>query len=448
MDDRARGAAWRDAAPWELLRDLAPLDRLGGHAGERRGAERVAMALEEAGLDARLVPFEMRRWTRGSTTLAVEAGPERSFEAVALPYSPATDLRAPLRDAGHGTVEDCADVEGSIAVVDAAAPPGADRHVHRMEKLGHAVEAGAEAFVLVGDQPGQLPPTGALRFGQPARIPGVGVSMETGAWLREYAARDSEPDSTARLAVDATTDPAESYNVRADLGPDTDEAVLFVAHHDAHDVGEGVLDNGCGVAVLLGAVRALADAAGRDSDALGCRVAVAATGSEELGLLGAEALADSLDVDRLRAVVNVDGAGRFRDLRALVHAASPLRQAVAAAADGPDPIDVREQPHPWSDHWPFLRAGVPALQLHSRRPGEEDWERGYTHTRADTLDKADPRTIREHALLAAELVTALTRTPVEPVDPDRVRERLVTAGAEPGMRAAGVWPASWDEHDS
>jgi len=220
-----------------------------------------------------------------------------------------------------------------------------------------------------------------------------------------------------------------------------------VAHYDAHDVGEGVLDNGCGVAVLLGAVRALVGAVERGETALDCRVEVAATGCEELGLLGAEALADSLDAERLRAVVNVDGAGRFRDLRALVHASDAIRRVVEdVAADIVDSITVENRPHPWSDHWPFLRDGVPALQLHSSRPDEEGpWERGVTHTRADTLDKADPRTIRDHAVLAALLLEALTRTRIDRIDPERVCERLRAAGAEPGMRAAGVWPIDWDD---
>jgi len=441
MDDSALGAAWHDDAPWDLLTDLAKRERLGGHPGERRAGERIVAALGDAGLDARLEPFEMSRWTRRSTALTVEDDYRRSLEAVALPYSPAADLRAPLFDAGHGTPDDCAGVRGSIAVVSTAHPPEADRHVHRMEKFSHAVDAGAEGFVLATHEPGQLPPTGALRFGEQAAIPGVGVSHETGEWLRRDAG-----DRTAGLAVDAETADGESQNVRASVGPEIDEAVLLVAHYDAHDVGEGVLDNGCGVAVLLGTVRALTDAVDQSETGLGCRVEVAATGSEELGLLGAEALAASLDVDRLRAVVNVDGAGRFRDLRAVVHAAEPLRSVVADVADDAGrPIAVDDRTHPWSDHWPVLREGVPALQLHSSRPNDEGpWERGWTHTRADTLDKADPRTIREHAMLAALVVERLTRMPVDRVDPGQLRKRLQERGLEPRMRAAGVWPESWD----
>ncbi|MFC7132834.1 MULTISPECIES: M28 family metallopeptidase [Salinibaculum] len=438
--ERVLGRVWHDEAPWDLLSSLAELDdRFGGHPGEAVAADRVADAFETAGLaDVRQDSFELLRWTRGSTTLTVSTDRgERTFEALALPYSPSGDVSGPLVDVGHGLPSTVAerDVEGAVVVANVETPQDADRRVHRMEKVGHAAEAGAAAFLFVNDRPGQLPPTGALRFGDEAAIPGVGVSAETGAWLREYA----DEGATAHVRVEATTDRAESQNVRAALGPETDDAVLVLAHYDAHDVGEGALDNGCGVGVLVGAVRALARLD------LECRVEVAATGCEEVGLLGSEALAERIDTDRLRAVVNVDGAGRFRDLQAFTHASGSVRhvvESVAAAAD--QPVGIRQRPHAYSDHWPFLRRGVPAVQLHSA-PADDDghWTRGWTHTRADTREKVDRRNVREHAMLATLLVRALTEQEVA-VDTATVREHLDAAGAEPGMRAAGVWPSDWE----
>jgi len=449
--ERALGRAWIEDAPWRLLTRLTELpDRFGGHAGERRAAEYVAEAFRAAGLeDVSIEPFEVTRWTRGSTTLTVEGddgdasdggdhpGRERSFEAAALPYSPACDVTGQLVDADHGTPRelDDRDVEGAIVVASTGTPPTERRRIHRMEKVGHAERAGAAAFVFANHRPGQLPPTGSLHFGERTTIPGVGVSKETGAWLEEYADRGRR----ARLRVEATTEPAESGNVLGRVGPDTDETVLVVAHYDAHDLGEGALDNGCGVATLLGAVRALAGLE------LGCGVRVAATGCEEVGLLGSETLAGHLDLDSLRAVVNVDGAGRFRDLQAIAHASDDVAALVESVADRVGhPVDVGRRPHPHSDHWPFLRQGVPALQLHSERPGDVGhWERGWTHTAADTREKADRRTIREHAMLVTLIVRELTRSDVS-VSVADVRAGLERAGAEEGMRAAGIWPEEWD----
>jgi Zn-dependent M28 family amino/carboxypeptidase len=446
MDERtvrALGRAWLDDRPWRVLTRLTELDdRFAGHPGEREAAAIVAEALADAGAsDVHEEPFEVRRWSRGGADLAVtvrDRDLHRSFEAVALPYTPAYEGTAPLVDAGYGTPEELADADasGAIALTSTGTPPDYDRPYHRVEKLGHAAAAGAEAFVFVNHVPGQLPPTGALEFGAEAGLPGVGVSKETGAWLREYA----DEGARTRLRVDAGTEPATSRNVVGNVGPATDERLLVLAHYDAHDVGEGALDNGCGVATVVGMTEVLADLD------LERGVRIAAVSGEEVGLLGSESLAETLDPASIHAVVNVDGAGRFRNLTAITHTSTALSDRVEAVLDAVGhPVTVGERPHPYSDHWPFLRAGVPSLQLHSDEPGTEGvWDRGWTHTRADTRDKADRRTIREHAMLAALIVRDVADAAVPRVDPDDVRERLIEAGTDEGMRAAGSWPDEWD----
>ena len=207
---------------------------------------------------------------------------------------------------------------------------------------------------------------------------------------------------------------------------------MVLAHHDGHDVAEGALDNAAGVAVLLGAARILADLD------LGCAVRFASVGAEEVGLLGAEALASSLDHRRIRSVVNLDGVGRFRDLKAYTHGSDAALEAVEALGEATDqPVTVDRDPHPYSDHWPFLRRGVPALQLHADS-GERG--RGWGHTQADTRDKVDARDLRTHAMLAALLVRDLTERDLPRIDADALLGRLADAGLEPGMRAADIWP--------
>lgn len=433
--DRALGRAWRDDAPWAVLSRLAELpNRLGGHEGERRAADVVADAFADAGVrGVTEQTFPMTRWTRATASLSVTDPVERTFETTALPYSPAGAVTADLVDVGYGTPEeiDATDVDGNVVVASTDTPPDR-RFLHRMEKYGRAVDAGAAAFVFANHVEGQLPPTGALRFDAAGEIPGVGVSNEAGEWLREYAERGA----TVSVAVDAATEPGESRNVTGVLGPDTGEEIVVLAHYDAHDVGEGALDNACGVAVLVGAARVLAELD------LGRRVRVAGVGCEELGLMGSETLAGALDLDSVRAVVNVDGAGRFRDLRAFTHASDAVSDLVARVADeAGHPFVEKSDPHPFSDHWPFLREGVPALQLHSES-GERG--RGWTHTRADTRDKVDRRNLRTHAMLAALLVCELAGADDLPrVEAASLREAFREQAYESGMRAAGVWPDEW-----
>jgi Zn-dependent M28 family amino/carboxypeptidase len=463
----ALGRTWTDDEPWRFITDLTALgSRMGGSAGEHRAAGIITEAFERAGLETvETDPFEIDAWERGSADLRVTVpgrdGEEttRTFESIALPYSPAGAVRGELVDVGYGTPAeiDEHDVEGRIVVASTTTPSGG-RFVHRMEKFGYAIDAGAVGFVFVNHLDGQLPPTGSLTFGGEADAVAVGVSKETGAWLREYAvgegrragnsvdtgdtgdAADAEASTApeAELAVEATTEPGESRNVIGRAGPDTDERLLLLAHFDGHDIAEGALDNGCGIATV-------ATAAGIVTEMdLPIGVDVVAVGSEEIGLLGAERLAESVDLDRVRGVINVDGAGRFRDLVALTHASTAAASVATAVSTATrHPIAVETEPHPFSDQWPFVRRGVPALQLHS---DSGDRGRGWGHTHADTRDKVDDRNIREHAMLIALLVAefAAPDRDVPRLDQDALAETFRAADFEPGMRTAGLWPTDWD----
>ncbi|NEU55599.1 M28 family metallopeptidase [Halorussus sp. MSC15.2] len=438
----AVGEAWTDDYPWGFVTRLTEIgDRMAGSPGERRAAELVAEGFERAGArDVAVESFEMNRWSRGEAELAVTDPVERSFETIALPYSPPGEVRGELVDAGHGTPAelDEVDVEGNVVVASTTTPKGS-RFIHRMEKFGHAAAAGAAAFVFRNHKPGQLPPTGSLRFDREATIPGVGVSLETGDWLTDYAERGAR----AALRVDAQTNPGTSHNAHGQLGPDTDDEILVVGHHDAHDIAEGALDNGCGITVVVAAAHLLAE---MDLD---LRVRVAGVGCEEVGLLGADALAERLDLDSVRAVVNVDGAGRFRNLRAHTHGSETMEAVVESVSEAANqPIAVREQVHPFSDHWPFLKRGVPALQLHSERAAEtaaaRERGRGWGHTHADTRDKVDDRNLREHAVLTALLVRELAATDEVPrPSAESVAGNLRSGDYEEGMKAAGIWPEGW-----
>lgn len=442
--DRALGAAWRGEEGWRLLSDLTALEtRMAGTDGEHRSAQLVADACRSAGLrDVSIDAFDLQAWYRDSATLKLLSPAERAVETIALPYSPAADVEGPLVDVGYGTpeeIEEC-DVTGAIVLASTDTPPREGRFVHRQESYSIAVDAGAAAFVFANHVPGQLPPTGTLRAGAEADIPGVGVSHETGEWLRRYTddTDSGGPPPRANCSVSAHVEPASGHNVGGVLGPKSEDEVLVVAHHDAHDVGDGALDNGSGVATLVTAVRVLSAI---ETD-LGCQVRVVVTSGEETGLLGATALSERLDLDAIRAVVNFDGAGRYRDLRAFSHASEPIAALAETVMNAVShPLVLERSPHPHSDHWPFLKSGIPTLQLHSDS-GERG--RGFTHTSADTLDKADQRAIREHGMLGALFVHALTQAEVPRLSAEALASAFAENGYDHGMRAMGEWPAEWD----
>ena len=419
---------------WSLLEDVVDESpRMAGSPGERRAAQRFRDALETAGArDARLEPFDVQGWRRASSSLETDDG---TAACIALPRSPAESVTAPLVDLEYGLPADVrrADLEGAIAMVRSDVPPHFDRYVHRREKYYRAVEAGAVGFVYRNHVPGCLAPTGSVgnRSEPIGPVPAVGVSKETGARLARRHAGDE-----VTLSVDAHLEPASSQNVRASLGPETDEWLVLSCHVDAHDIAEGALDNGAGMAVTLEMVNALAERI----DELERRVEVVGFGAEEVGLVGSSVLADRVALEDLLAVYNNDGVGRGRTIELFDNGFDRLGALGRTVADRFDhPIELNPAMAPHSDHWPFVERGVPAAFAMSI---VDDVGRGWGHTAADTLDKVDVRHLREHAVFGTEYVLELARMDPPPshVTPETVADRLSEQGLETGMRAAGDWP--------
>jgi Zn-dependent M28 family amino/carboxypeptidase len=162
-------------------------------------------------------------------------------------------------------------------------------------------------------------------------------------------------------------------------GPLADEAVILTSHHDHLGVGtdgkgrqvvyHGAYDNASGVALLL----AIAEAATRLPDRRGRALVFAALTGEESGLLGAEWYVEHpvVPLARTAGSLNVDGAnlqGRTLDLAPLGAERSQLGDLLREAAEQ-EGMTLSPDPHPEKgmffrqDHFPFARAGVPAVAL-------------------------------------------------------------------------------------
>ncbi|WP_306057324.1 M28 family metallopeptidase [Natronococcus wangiae] len=419
---------------WNHLERLVDIgDRMAGSDGEREAAAVTRDALEDAGArNARLESFEIQGWARGDSSILVG---ETGQDCIALPRSPADRVEAPLIDLGYGLPEDFeeTDVEGAIVMVRSDMPDYYDRYVHRREKYYHAVDSGAVGFVYRNHVEGCLPPTGSVGTAADpiGEIPAVGVSSEVGARL----ARRFDGEAVT-VSVEADVHPAESRNVHAELGPDTDERVLVTSHVDAHDIAEGALDNGAGTAMVVELANALAT---REDD-LETRVEFVAYGAEEVGLVGSNYHADETDHDSIKAIVNNDGVVRGRTLEFTTHGFDDLEDAAEAVAARYDhPVETVPRLGPHSDHWPFVQWGVPGYHVLST---SDEVGRGWGHTFADTLDKLEKRDLREQAILLTDLVVALASedTAVERRSPDEVADDLEAQDLAEGMRITGDWP--------
>ncbi|MFB6244181.1 MAG: M28 family peptidase [Halobaculum sp.] len=428
------GETFTSDAGWSHLQTLVDVgNRMAGQSGEREALEATRDALAEAGCrDARIEEFDLQGWVRGDAEIETTRGTQ---DAIALPRSPAGGATGELVDVGAGLPSDfsSADLDGKVALVSTTVPDWYERFVHRREKYYHAVEAGAAAFVFRNHVEGCLPPTGSVGTADApiGEIPAVGVSSEVGSRLARRAAGED-----VTVAVDCETPDATSGNVVAEFGPETDEAVFVTSHVDAHDIAEGAMDNGAGTATVVEIANALA----RRGAPLDTRVRFVCYGAEEVGLVGSTVESDRADHDDIRAIVNVDSNVYGRTLEVTTHGFDELGAAAERVADRFDhPIEVVPELVPHSDHWPFVRHGVPGYMISGKTEGRG---RGYGHTFADTLDKLEPRNLREQAILLTALVVELTDADVT-VDPrpeSEIAAELEAANQAEGMKITGDWP--------
>ena len=441
LPNAAVGDAYTSTYAYDLLEDLVDIgNRMAGQEGETEGAKRVAESFRDVGLrNVHLDEFEIPGWWRGRSSLVVDGPSSRTCEAdhevIALPGSPSGEVTADLVDVGHGRPTDFeeADLDGAVAMASSATPDDYGRWIHRMEKYCYAIDNGAVGFVFRNHIDGCLPPTGEVGYNnRPGPIPAVGVSKEVGAALE----RDAADGAEVTLDVDCRNEPTTSRNVSGELGPDTDEVVLLTAHVDAHDIAPGANDNGAGTVLVAEVARLLK----RVEDDLETRVRCVVFGSEEIGLRGAYHLAETIDLDAVKAVLNIDGAGRDRTLKVRTNQFAALDDLFETVTDElrvPVSVDTTVSPH--GDQWAFAQEGVPGVMISSTNPNKSG--RGWGHTHADTLDKIDIRDLRSHAVAVGNAVCAAaepgreipSRTPAE-------TKRRIDPGYEQELKIGGRWP--------
>ncbi len=224
---------------------------------------------------------------------------------------------------------------------------------------------------------------------QAAQVALARTGLNLDSLTRVAARRDFRPvDTGIHAAVEVTSALRRvvSANVVARL-PGSDprlaqEVVLFTAHWDHKGIGptvsgdsvyNGAEDNASGMAAILAAAQAMTQVRPRPRRS----ILFVATTAEESGLLGSEAYvrAPLVPLERTAAVLNLDVTnvrGATRDIDALGIDRSTLGPVFATAARAESLVvahepDVRGSFYR-SDHFPFARAGVPALSF---KPGKD-----------------------------------------------------------------------------
>jgi len=278
----------------------------------------------------------------------------------------------------------------------------ADYLVRRQVELASESELPAEAppFVLLSD-------TGAEKLfaGSEMTYAQARAKAEAG----EFASLNLK--QTVKISVRLKKGKGTSSNVIGLWeGSDPklkDEAVVYTAHYDAYGMGAdgriypGAADNALGVGELIAVAEALTKSPARPKRSI---IFLLLTG-EEYGLYGAEYWIKNptWKIERIAANVNLDGIGTevYGPVKRVVgfgleHSTLGATLADVVAATGnriaPDPMP-EEKSFYRSDHYAFVKKGVPALMLMGAPDGDTDawvararkWLKTDYHQPTDTV---------------------------------------------------------------
>ena len=243
----------------------------------------------------------------------------------------------------------------------------------------------------------------------------------------------------ANITVESRHRKLKSNNVVGIL-PGTDEAlarehVILMAHldhvgikpteePDDDEIYNGAMDNASGISALLEVARLLKASPPKRS------VVFIALTAEEKGLNGSDYFArnPTLPADDMVAAINLDMpilTYNFTDIIAFGAERSSLFEPVKAAAEAhgltlsPDPIP-EEGLFTRSDHYMFVRQGVPAVYL---KPGfsdggqeaQEKFRKTHYHEASDEVDLVDFSALQRFTDVKADIARNIANMPERPV---------------------------------
>jgi len=413
--------------------------RFGGSDEERAAADFILERMASYGLPHTVKEsFECMGWTRKPVKLSVTAPVAMEVDSIALPFCPPGSVEAPLVFLGDGDPQTYADnrdkLKGAIAMVTTATPRFYHRGMHRGEKLGRALEAGAIGFIWMRGEPGGLPETGSARFNRACEVPAISVSYETGHAMLRLGRKGQ---IRVRIESDCVVAPTTSYNVIGEIRGTTkpDEIIVVGGHYDGHDISQSANDNAAGTAVTLEAARALAP----HREHLSRTIRFVAFAQEEMGLIGSDEYVKAHQSDNFVFMLNLDGAGRgTRGTFALQNwseATGFFRTLLKQMHEGH--IVVGDAPSLYSDMYPFAAAGFPAASYTSSDPVSGGAPRGYGHTYWDSLDKLNPRALQMDSIFVARTLLRLAtmdQVPLARKEPAALGERLRKMGLDEVLR--------------
>jgi carboxypeptidase Q len=405
-----RERASADTTAYQLIESLTTEvgPRPAGSPGDKASVAWALREMKRLGFaNVHTVDATVPHWVRGEAEFSVLSPYPQSMPTLALGGSVGTG--------NEGIEADAVMVKDLDAL--AALPAGAvkDKIVffsNRMDRTkdgsgyGKAVavraggpskasEAGAVGVVIrsISTSDARFPHTGALRYTNTApRIPALAISNpDADALVRQF-----ESGKTVRLRIRSSSrdlPPAPSASVVGEI-PGTDlanEIVILGAHLDSWDPGVGALDDGAGVAIMMGVANLIGglDIKPRRT------IRVVLFANEEFGTSGSLAYVAANEADVARHVLGFEadfGAGPVWRLSSRVNPAQlPAVDQIFKALAPLKLVRGDNEARGGADLEGLSKRGMPVLE-----PGLDGTNYfDVHHTANDTLAQVDPKALRQ-----------------------------------------------------
>ncbi len=405
-----RERAFADATPYQLVESLTTEvgPRLSGSAGDKAAVTWALREMRRLGFaNVHTVEALVPHWVRGESEFAVLAPYPQDMPSLALGGSVGTDV--------EGIEADAVMVKDLAALAALPADAVKDKIVffsNRMERTqdgtgyGKAVPVraagpsaaaalGASGVVIrsIGTSNLRFPHTGATRYTNSApRIPALALSNpDADALVRQF-----ESGKTVRLRIRSSSrdlPPVRSANVVGEIpgGDRANEIVLLGAHLDSWDPGVGAIDDGSGVAIMMGVAKLI-----KELDVKPRRtIRVVLFANEEFGGSGSQAYLAANEAHVERHVLGFEadfGAGPVWRLSSRVNTAQlPVIDQIFRALAPLKLVRGDNQSRGGADLESLSKRGMPTIE-----PGLDGTNYfDVHHTANDTMAQVDPQALRQ-----------------------------------------------------
>jgi hypothetical protein len=374
----------------EAMRNLTVMcDEYGGRFSgtpENRGAADFLLGkFEEYGFeDPHLESFTFNGCKVGTSTLEIIEPIRRIVSCLTLPMTGSGDVESDLVYVDGETRVDVDELAGKVVLGPTRLP------------FIRGAETEVGGFIWTHPWPALGPPTGCLN----SNIPGVSVKYEDGEMLRRLLKRHNK--IMVKLVGECDVFERESWKVCGEIpgNGSSDEFVLFGGHYDGHEIAQAAFDCGAPCAAVTEMGRVL----NQERERLDRSLRIVLFSSEEFGCWGSQDYVKShrAEMDDLRFSYQLDCCGSSGTQMVTVDhwpELEPFYKRLSIDLELPIPFDQRRGP---GDSRAFFDIGIPTGSIiNERKPGMLELLKTYRHTAYDTLDKIEPRSLREVVAIGA-----------------------------------------------